>query len=43
MFERQKTGEELYKQKLERLETATRVEEPDRVPIAVNTIYFPAR
>lgn len=38
-----KTAEELYKEKLERLEIATRVKEPDRVPIAVNTIYFPAR
>jgi len=42
MFER-KTAEKLYEEKLERLEIATRVEEPDRVPIAVNTIYFPAR
>lgn len=42
MFER-KTAEKLYKEKLERLEIAARVEEPDRVPIAVNTIYFPAR
>lgn len=43
MFKSKKTSEELYKEKLERLETATRVEEPDRVPIAVNTIYFPAK
>lgn len=38
-----KTAEGLYEEKLERLETATRVEVPDRVPIAINTVYFPAR
>lgn len=40
---KRKTTEELYKEKLERLEIATSVKVPDRVPIAINTVYFPAR
>ncbi len=36
-------SEEIYKAKLERLETTTAVKEPDRVPIAINTTYFPAK
>jgi len=38
-----KTSQKLYEEKLKRLEIATSVKEPDRVPIAVATIYFPAR
>ena len=37
------TAGELYQEKLERLEKAARLEVPDRVPIAINTVYFPAR
>lgn len=32
-----------YDDKLERMETAAKVEEPDRVPIAIATAYFPAK
>lgn len=42
-MEMEKSPEEIYKEKLERLETATKVKEPDRVPIAVATVYFPAK
>ena len=37
-------AEELIKAKIERLETAAAaVKEPDRVPIAIATTYFPAK
>lgn len=36
-------AEEIYKGKLERMETAAAAKEPDRVPIAINTTYFPAK
>ena len=36
-------AEEIYKEKLERLETAAAAKEPDRVPLAINTTYFPAK
>lgn len=36
-------SEEIYKEKLERLETAAKGKEPDRVPIGIATTYFPAK
>ncbi|TFG11945.1 MAG: hypothetical protein EU535_06680 [Promethearchaeota archaeon] len=36
-------AEEIYKAKIERLETAAAAKEPDRVPIGINTTYFPAK
>ncbi|KKN63403.1 hypothetical protein LCGC14_0502330 [marine sediment metagenome] len=36
-------AEELIKAKIERLETATEVKEPDRIPIGIATTYFPAK
>ena len=36
-------AEELIKAKIERLETATEVREPDRIPIGIATTYFPAK
>lgn len=35
-------AEELIKEKIERLENAVEVKEPDRVPIGIATTYFPA-
>ncbi len=35
--------EQLIKEKIERLETTVTVKEPDRVPIAIATTYFPAK
>ena len=36
-------AEELIKAKIERLERAAAVKEPDRVPIGIATTYFPAK
>ena len=36
-------SEEIFKGKVERLETAAAAKEPDRVPIAIATTYFPAK
>ncbi len=36
-------AEELIKAKIERLETAAAVKEPDRIPIGIATTYFPAK
>ena len=36
-------AEELIKAKIERMENATAVKEPDRVPIGIATSYFPAK
>jgi len=36
-------AEELIKSKIERLENAAAVKEPDRVPIGIATTYFPAK
>jgi len=43
MSKTEKSGEDLYNEKIERLEAATKVEKTDRVPIAVSTTYFPAK
>lgn len=36
-------AEELIKAKIERMENAAAVKEPDRVPIGIATSYFPAK